>query len=350
MSLSSASSLAAVDATAYAYEPVLLSASVATVSVPNLSTVHGEAVVRLQPRYGRAPVEVAVRYFWHGAVGVPTVIVQGGISATRKVCSVGGAAGWWDELVGRGAAIDLERCRVLSIDWLACADLGGVCAVSSEDQADALAALLDVLGIARVQAFVGSSYGAMVGLAFAARHAARLGRLVAISGAHRSHPLATALRAIQREIVRGGISRGDVDGALALARQLAMTTYRGADEFAERFDAAPEFRDGRFHFPVEDYLGAAGRKFVGRFDARRYLSLSESIDLHRVDAAAVGVPCDLVAVSSDRLVPSADLRALAAELGAAARYHEIDSRYGHDAFLKETGRISALVAGALSCC
>ena len=111
-----------------------------------------------------------------------------------------------------------------------------------------------------------------------------------------------------------------------------------------------EFRDGRFHFPVEDYLGAAGRKFVARFDAQRYLSLSESIDLHRIDAAAVGVPCDLVAVSSDRLVPSADLRALAGELGAAARYHEIVSRYGHDAFLKETGRVSALVADALSRC
>lgn len=351
MSLSSASSLA-VDTSAYAYEPVALSASAAATvtSATPLSTVHGEAVVRLKPKYGHAAVDVTVRYFWHGAVGVPTVIVQGGISATRKVCTVGDAAGWWDDLVGSGAAVDLQRCRVLSIDWLAAADLGGVCAVSSEDQADALAALLDVLGIARVQGFVGSSYGAMVGLAFAARHALRLGRLVAISGAHRAHPLATALRAIQREIVRDGIRRGDVDAALALARQLAMTTYRGADEFAERFDAAPEFRDGRFHFPVEDYLGAAGRKFVARFDAQRYLSLSESIDLHRVDAADVAVPCDLVAVSSDRLVPSADLRALADELGPAARYHEIDSRYGHDAFLKETGRVSALVADALSCC
>lgn len=288
MSLSSASSLAAVDATAWAYEPSLLASSVATASVPNLSTVHGEAVVWLQPKYGRAPIEVAVRYFWHGAVGVPTVIVQGGISASRKVCTVGDAAGWWDELAGRGAAIDLERCRVLSIDWLAAADLGGVCAVSSEDQADALAALLDVLGIARVQAFVGSSYGAMVGLAFAARHAPRLGRLVAISGAHRAHPLATALRAIQREIVRGGISRGDVDGALALARQLAMTTYRGADEFAERFDAAPEFRDGRrgafgavlqqhlhAHADAEQRLGGGGLQH--RFEQARLAQLAHAV-------------------------------------------------------------------------
>lgn len=343
MSLTSASSFATFDTAPFAYES-------AAFLQPIPRPVRSEALVRLTPKYGSGPVSAIVRYLWDGAADAPTVIVQGGISASRDVCRVGATAGWWEDLVGAGRAVDLSRYRVLSIDWLAAGDLDGASAVSSEDQADALAALLDALGIDKVQAFVGASYGAMVGLAFAARHGARLGRLVAISGAHRAHPLATALRAIQREIVRGGIANGDVAGALGLARQLAMTTYRGAEEFAERFDAEPEFRDGRFHFPVEDYLGAAGRKFVARFDAARYLSLSESIDLHRVDVSAVRVPCDIVAVSSDRLVPTADLRALAAGVGAAARYHEIDSRYGHDAFLKETGRVSALVAAALSCC
>lgn len=343
MSLASASSFAAFDTTPFAYESA---AFLQPIPLP----VRSEAVVRITPKYGCRPVAATVRYLWDGAADAPTVIVQGGISASRDVCRAGATAGWWEELVGEGCAVDLARTRVLSIDWLAASDLDGAAAVSSEDQADALAALLDALGIAQAQAFVGASYGAMVGLAFAARHGTRLGRLVAISGAHRAHPLATALRAIQREIVRGGIASGDIDGALGLARQLAMTTYRGAEEFAERFDAEPEFRDGRFHFPVEDYLGAAGRKFVARFDAARYLSLSESIDLHRIDAAAVRVPCDIVAISSDRLVPAADLRALADGVGAAARYHEIDSRYGHDAFLKETGRVSALVADALSCC
>lgn len=340
MSLVSASSFAAFDATPFAYESA---AFLQPIPLP----VRSEAVVRIAPKYGRGPVAVIVRYLWTGATEGPTVIVQGGISASRDVCRVGASTGWWEELVGAGCAIDLSRCRVLSIDWLSAGDLAGADAVSSEDQADALAALLDALGIAQVRAFVGASYGAMVGLAFAARHGARLQRLVAISGAHRAHPLATALRAIQREIVRGGIVNGDIGGALGLARQLAMTTYRGAEEFAERFDAEPEFRDGRFHFPVEDYLAAAGRKFVARFDAARYLSLSESIDLHRIDAAAVRVPCDVVAVSSDRLVPASDLRALAESVGATAHYHEIDSRYGHDAFLKETGAIAALVATAV---
>ncbi|UXI67608.1 homoserine O-succinyltransferase MetX [Tahibacter amnicola] len=308
-----------------------------------------ETVIRLSPRYGNGPVDVAVRYLWIGAEGAPTVIVQGGISASRDVCTHAEGNGYWDDLVGAARPVDLTRWRVLSIEWLAQSDLGPASAVSSEDQADALAALLDTLQVAKVHAFIGASYGAMVGLAFASRHPARAGKLVAISGAHRAHPLATALRAIQREIVRNGLAAGTVDAALGLARQLAMTTYRGAEEFAERFDAEPEFRDGRFHFPVEDYLCAAGRKFVARFDAQRYLSLSESIDLHRIDPATVKVPTDVVAVSSDRLVPAQDLRDLAAAIAAPSAYREIDSRYGHDAFLKEPERIGTLVARALCC-
>lgn len=318
------------------------------------TSVRGEIVVRIKPRYGRGPVEARVAYLWHGADGAPTVVVQGGISATRDVCANGDAAGWWDEIVGVGRALDLARFRVLSIEWLSATDLtdavsGTPDAISSEDQADAIAGVLDALGIERAHAFVGSSYGAMVGLALATRHPPRIGRLVAISGAHRAHPLATALRSIQREIIRNGIAAGAVEPALALARQLAMTTYRGADEFAERFDGAPELRAGRFHFPVEDYLAAAGRKFVARFDAARYLSLSESIDLHRIDPAQLVVPATVIAVTSDRLVPTDDLRALAEASAAPAQFHEIDSRYGHDAFLKEPERVGALLAAALCC-
>lgn len=304
----------------------------------------GECRLRLQPRYAEGPVQATLRYRWQGAAQAPTLIVQGGISAGRDVAGAGD--GWWTDQVGPGRPIDLRRWRVLSIDWLDAEDLAAS-AVSSEDQADALAALLDVLGIAYVPAFVGASYGAMVGLAFAARHGARLGRLVAISGADRAHPLATALRAIQREIVRSGLRSGDVDGALALARQLAMTTYRGEEEFARRFDLAPAFRDGRFHFAVEDYLAAAGRRFVARFDARRYLSLSESIDLHRIDPQRVGVPVTVVAVASDRLVPTRHLRALAAATSGV--YREIDSIYGHDAFLKEPAQIGAILRDTLCC-
>lgn len=310
--------------------------------------VRAEAAIRLNPKHADGERAVRVRYALVGAAGAPVVVVQGGISASRDVVATAdGGAGWWSAIAGPGRVIDTRRCRVLSIDWLELADLGDARAVDSADQADAIAAVLDALGVMRARAFVGSSYGAMVGLAFAARHASRVDRLVAIAGAHRAHPLSVALRNIQREIVRLGARLGDADAGLDLARRLAMTTYRGEREFAERCADAPAFEKGRFRFAEEDWLKAAGAAFVKRFDSARYLALSESIDLHRVEPEAVRVPATLVGIASDRVVPLADLCDLQRRCGAAASLHVVDSRYGHDAFLKEEAQISGLLSEAL---
>jgi homoserine O-acetyltransferase len=289
-----------------------------------------------------------MRYLWAGAPGTPTIIVQGGISASRDACASGEHAtrGWWEPLVGAGCAIDLNRVRVLAIDWLDAADLG-TGSVSTQDQADALAALLDALGIADVGAFVGASYGAMVGLAFAARHPGRLRQLVALAGAHRPHPLATAQRAVQRGMIRLGIEAGCADAALSLARQLALTTYRSGEEFARRFAGCADRHQGRFRLPVEAWLEHNGDRFAAGFDAQRYLALSESIDLHDVDPAAVLAPTTLIGFASDRLVPLADLCTLQQRLGAPAALEVIDTPYGHDGFLKEPARIAPLLREAL---
>jgi len=301
----------------------------------------------LSPKYGHGAREIDVCYLWCGAADAPTVIVQGGISASRDVTASDGAPGWWQALVDAGAAIDLDRYRVLSIDWLAPAELG-VDAISSEDQADALAALLDALGIHRVHAFVGASYGAMVALAFAARHPRALDRLVVLAGAHRPHPLASAQRSVQRSIVRLGLDSGQAEAALGLARQLAVTTYRGREEFGRRFAGAPEFRDGRFRLPVEDYLEHQGRRFVERFDAGRFLALSESIDLHDVTPERIPTPATLVGFASDLLVPLADLCELQRRLHGPTTLEVLESPYGHDGFLKETHQLAPLLRAALA--
>lgn len=309
----------------------------------------GTCDLRIRSKYGGLPCSVEVHYLWCGAPDAPTVIVQGGISATRNVVAHGDDAvpGWWQALVGAGRALDLERYRVLAIDWVTPLELGAD-SVSSEDQADVLAALLLELGIGRAHCFVGSSYGAMVGLAFAARHALAVDRLLLLAGAHRAHPLATAQRAVQRDIVRLGRACGRVDEALGLARQLAMTTYRGSEEFARRFAARPEYRGDRFHFPVEDYLQHQGRQFAARFDPERFLALSESIDLHDVAPERITTPATLVGFSSDRLVPLADMCELQRRLHGPATLTVIDSPYGHDGFLKEPEQLAPLLREAIA--
>ncbi len=292
--------------------------------------------------------QVTLRYQLQGPVSAPVVFVAGGISAHRHLASnaAHAEAGWLEGLVAPGRTLDPVQLRLLAFDFVG-ADGTLDAPIDTTDQADAVAALLDALGIARLHAFVGYSYGALVGLQFAARHAARVQRLVAVSGAHRAHPYAAAWRALQRQAVAlGQLQCADAQG-LSLARQFAMLSYRTPEEFAERFDAPPEVVNGRVRVAAEDYLDAAGARYVSRTPVTAWLRLSESIDLHRVDPRDIRVPTTVVAVEGDRLVPLADAVTLLEGLGPNGQLRVLRSPYGHDAFLKETDRIDALLATAL---
>ncbi|MGY0634899.1 homoserine O-succinyltransferase MetX [Luteimonas sp. A478] len=308
----------------------------------------GELTVELQMRHaGRRRLTVA----WEsqGAVDAPVVLVAGGISAHRHVAASAAfpERGWLDGLVGADRALDPARCRILAFDFVG-ADGRLDAPIDTADQADAAAALLAGLGIGRVQAFVGYSYGALVGLQFAARHADRLQQLVAVSGAHRAHPYAAAWRALQRRAVGlGELQCSDAQG-LGLARQFAMLSYRTPEEFAKRFDAPPEIINGRVRVAAEDYLDAAGARFVSRTSVTAWLRLSESIDLHRVDPSAITVPTTVVAVEGDWLAPLEDSVALVEGLAVPGRLRILRSSYGHDAFLKEHARVDAILRAALS--
>jgi len=302
-----------------------------------------------------------------GAAGAPVVCALGGISANREVCLTANPRnGWWSEIVGPGCALDTDEYRVLSFDYLGgsgdstgpepgaigsttagqTAEARAFPSISSYDQAEALARLLDQQGLGSLAGIAGGSYGGMVGLAFAERYPERVSRLIVIGAPDRSHPLATAWRAIQRRIVSLAAACGQPQEGLKVARALAMTTYRSAGEFAARFGGAAS-RDGqRFAFPVEEYLFARGCDYAARYRAESFLTLSESIDLHRVDASRVFVPTTVVAVREDQLVPLEDLRALAARL-PLGRLYEISSIYGHDAFLKESYQLRGIFSAAL---
>ena len=316
---------------------------------PETTTQAGRAEFRqrLRLRHG-GERELRIACEWQGPAWAPAVVVAGGISAHRHVASSQAypESGWWEAQVGPGKTLDSERQRILAIDWLG-GDGALDCAIDSSDQAQAIAAVLDRLGVARIAAFVGCSYGAMVGLQFAALYPERLQKLVAISGGDRPHPFASAWRELQRRIVRLGCSEGRRREALSLARQLAMLSYRTPEEFAQRFDAPVALVDGRARCASTEYLEACGEKYVARTTPTAFLRLSESIDLHAVEAEAIRVPTELIAVDEDRLVPLSSLQALAERLGKRCRLQRLHSRYGHDAFLTEPERISAALSVAL---
>ena len=297
-----------------------------------------------------------VRVAWRmvGPANAPVVCALGGISANRNVCVTDDPRqSWWGQVVGQDRALDANRFRVLSFDYLggsgdSTAPQTGTPfpSLSSYDQAEALAAVLSHLGITSLRAIAGGSYGGMVALAFGERYPERVSQLLVICASDRAHPMATAWRSVQRRIVRFATESGNAAGGLQLARALAMSTYRSTEEFAARFSGAPTQGEEGFVFPVEDYLFARGAEYATRYRADSFLCLSESIDLHRVDASRIFVPTAAVAIREDQLVPLADIRTMVARL-PRGRLHEISSVYGHDAFLKESEQLRPIFHAAI---
>ncbi|MGO9949192.1 MAG: homoserine O-succinyltransferase MetX [Steroidobacteraceae bacterium] len=284
----------------------------------------------------------------------PVIAVLGGISAHRIVTGAPGE-GWWPEMVGPGLGVDTREYRVLGVDYLGGwgksstpASGGRFPPISSYDQASALSRIVRHLGLGSLHAIVGASYGGMVALCFAERYPDQVQHIVVLSAADKAQVLSTAWRSVQRQIVREAIARGDGAAGLKLARALAMATYRSNVEFSIRFGGAPTRAADRFRFPIEDYLFARGDDYVQKYRAESFLALSESIDLHQMDATLVHTPATLIAVREDQLVPFSDMQALSARLNGPRQLIEINSIFGHDAFLKEGAALTPIIKHALA--
>ncbi|KAJ0409042.1 hypothetical protein ATCC90586_000629 [Pythium insidiosum] len=153
---------------------------------------------------------------------------------------------------------------------------------------------------------------------------------------------------------------------LALARQIAMISYRTHAAYRDRYgrrvvedDAATALRPTRVpqhpRFDVQSYLHYQGQKFLSRFDVNAYLTLTHLMDTHDVGRGRGGVaralstlhqPALVIGVDSDVLYPLAEQQELAEALPNAT-FHGIASPHGHDGFLLEQDAIGALIADFL---
>lgn len=284
----------------------------------------------------------------YGPKHAPLIVIPGGISASRFVADgvdgKDGSGGWWSDIVYPGGPIDLNRVQVLGLDCAPGAnDTKQRLTITTKDQARRLAALLDALQIEQVHSIVGMSYGGMIALAFGELFPGRVQRLCVFGATHRPWPMGVAMRGIQRRIIALATAQGVPLEGLKLARELAMTTYRTAAEFSERFTAAPSPHSPPT-FDVGDYLEARGEHYKSIMPVNRFLALSESIDLHRIDPTKIHAPTTLIASSSDQLAPPSEMQALCHALAGPVQMHVIDSIYGHDSFLKASAALAPILA------
>ena len=301
--------------------------------------------------------DVRVGYELQGTSDGPLILALGGISATRHVTShsENSSPGWWEDFAGPGKPIDTDRFQLLCIDFLggngatsgARSTDGLFPVVAPADQANVLAAVMGQLGFPRARAFFGSSYGGMVALQFGRLHANLCEHLVIVGAAHRAPAMANALRCIQREIVRQTQNLGSAETGLRLARAIGMATYRSEPEFETRFSREPRVGES-VHFAIEDYLFSRGDVFAANFHPRAFLRLSESIDLQNMDPADVNVPCTIIGFDTDFVAPPDLTRNLADRISGPTELIELESIYGHDAFLKEDEKLGPLFQNLLA--
>lgn len=276
---------------------------------------------------------------------------------------------WWEPLIGPGLPLDPADGPILSANLLgSCYGSSGPAEVNdgsfptltTGDLARAHLALIGHLGIEQIALATGGSLGGMVALQFGLLTPVPVDRLVIFAAPERTSAQAIAWNAAQRMAIEadpawagGRYQPGTGPAAgLAAARAIAMITYRSVVEFDERFGRRETRAPGRFD--VEHYLRRHGQKLVDRFDARSYVSLMGSMDSHDVGPAeaagrhtaksvreVIGVGID-----TDILYYPWEVRRWVeayAKGGANARYEEIVTPYGHDAFLIEFDQVKRIL-------
>ena len=312
-----------------------------------------------------AALRVAYRHDGPGPAEAPQILVIHALTGSADA-----AGDWWSPLIGPGLALDTDRVGVLSANLL-----GGrygttgptspdpstgrpygatFPSISTRDQARAHWALLDALGVPGLALVVGGSLERDLEGHHAPERPDAVRSVVPIAAPAATGALAVAWNAIQRALVdRLG------DDGLALARQLAMTTYRSEADFEQRFGRAAE-ADGTPS--IVSYLRYQGQKLVRRFDPDTYRTLVGAMDRHDIGAGRGGIGPALarladngvrltgLGISGDILYGPDQVRTLvsaAAGEGAHARYMELRSTKGHDAFLAEWEALAAIFRGML---
>ena len=281
---------------------------------------------------------------------------------------------WWAGLLGPGHALDTDRYFIvcanvigspygtvspLTISPETGQPYGGNFPVPTVRDTVALhRALLERLGVRQLALAIGGSLGGMQALEWAmqgdfVRSIAPIG----VGGRHSAWCIAwseTQRQAIYRDPRwKGGHyveDQAPVDG-LAIARMIAMISYRTFGSFQDRFGRRAAEGAGDQTFAMESYLHHQGNKLVDRFDAACYVRLTQKMDTHDISRGrgeyldvlrGIEQPALVIGIDTDVLYPLAEQRELADAI-PRGRLAAIDAPHGHDAFLIEQQAVSQLV-------
>jgi homoserine O-acetyltransferase len=297
--------------------------------------------------------------------------------------------GWWDIMIGPGKAFDTRQYFVICSNVIGgCKGSTGPSSVNPQtgrpyglsfpivtirDMVNTQKELIDHLGINQLLCVVGGSMGGMQVLQWVVSYPDRVRLAIPIATTSKLSAQAIAFDEVGRQAIQSDPhwKEGDYYGkpiprrGLAIARMIGHITYLSERSMHQKFgrklqDKTEYGYNFLADFQVESYLQYKGDNFVNRFDANSYLYISKAMDYFdlaqpygTLEQAFSGVKAKFLVISfsSDWLFPSYQSKEIVSALrrvGAQVIYTEIQTDYGHDAFLLESEQLSSLISNFLS--
>jgi homoserine O-acetyltransferase len=246
--------------------------------------------------------------------------------------------------------------------------------VTIGDMVRAQVKLIDHLEIDQLLCVAGGSMGGMQALEWAAHYPDRVKAAIPLATTARHSPMLIAFSEVGRQAIyadpawnNGAYYDQDSkpDAGLAVARMVGHITYLSEEamhqKFGRRLQNIEKYGyEFETEFAIESYLKYNGNNFTRRFDANSYLYVTKALDyfdlssetgsLAAAFANSTEVKYLVVSFTSDWLYPSYHSKELVSALtaaGADVTYLDIQSTWGHDAFLLEVDTMTNLMSSFL---
>ena len=296
--------------------------------------------------------------------------------------------GWWDNMVGPGKAFDTNKYFIICSNVIGgCKGSTGPCSINPAtgksykldfpmitipDMVNAQKLLIDSFGIEKLLCVVGGSMGGMQTLQWTVSYPDMMRLAIPIATTGRLSPQAIAFDAVGRQAIMSDPNWNNGDyydksipsAGLAIARMIGHITYLSDQSMHTKFGrdlqdkSSPDY-DFVTEFQVESYLNYQSDAFVKRFDANSYLYITKAMDYFdlaqpsgemRKELAKAKAAFLVISFSSDWLFPPYMSKEIVSALrrnNVDVSYAEIQSDYGHDAFLLEVNTLTRLITNFL---
>lgn len=308
---------------------------------------------------GEVLIDVQVAYRTWGKLNANG---DNGVLICHALTGSADADDWWGDLFGSGKVFDFDQ------DFIVCSNILGSCygttgatsinpntgkvyggsfpRITIRDMVHLQAALLEYLDIQSLRLAIGGSLGGMQVLEWALLYPEKVRAIAPMASPGRHSAWSIGLSEAQRQAIyidpnwQGGnytIDAPPVQG-LAVARMMAMITYRYWESFTNRFGRQ---QDESNQFAISSYLQYQGQKLIERFDANTYITLTHAMDSHDVSwnrknyqsvLQSIKQPTLIISIDSDVLYPPVEQQELV-DLIPNAQLGLLKSTHGHDAFL-----------------